>query len=266
MSKHPTLTRIISAAGAIALALPLMAGCGSDSSESKASDTSSTVLNVATDTSFVPFEFKDGGSYTGFDIDLWKAIADKLDVKYKLQPMDFNGILPALQTGQVDAALAGITITDERKQAIDFSDGYYDSGFSIMVKSDDDSIKNWDDLAGKTVAMKTGTSAAEWAKKNLTDTTIKLFPNIDNAYLELQAGGVDAAIHDTPNVMYYINKNGNGKVKKVGDQESAQQYGIAFPKGSDMTAKVNKALKELKSDGTYNKLYKKWFGEEPAAK
>lgn len=264
MDTRNTIRKIVGIMGTIALTIPLLAGCGSASAAS-ADDPAGKTLNVATDTSFVPFEFKEGDSYTGFDIELWKAIAKDIGVEYKLQPMDFNGILPALQTGQVDVALAGITITDERKQAIDFSDGYYDSGFSVMVRSDSD-ITGFDDLAGKTVAMKTGTSAAEWAKKNLPDTTIKLFPNIDNAYLELQAGGVDAAIHDTPNVMYYINKNGNGKVKKVGQQEQAQQYGIAFPKGSALTAKVNKALKDLKADGTYNTLYKKWFGEEPSSK
>src|SRR3546814_3569596 len=93
-------------------------------------------LVVATDTAFVPFEFKQGDKYVGFDIDMWDAIAKEIGVTYTLQPMDFNGIIPALQTGQVDVALAGITIKDERKKVIDFSDGYYDSGFLLMVPVD----------------------------------------------------------------------------------------------------------------------------------
>ncbi|MGO4833229.1 transporter substrate-binding domain-containing protein, partial [Rhizobiaceae sp. 2RAB30] len=88
-------------------------------------------LVVATDTAFVPFEFKEGDKYVGFDIDMWDAIAKEIGVTYTLQPMDFNGIIPALQTKQVDVALAGITIKDERKKVIDFSDGYYDSGFLL---------------------------------------------------------------------------------------------------------------------------------------
>src|SRR5690625_7234955 len=80
----------------------------------------------AVDTAFVPFEFKQGDEYVGFDIDLWDLIANELDVEYELRPMDFSGILPALQTDNVDVALAGITITEERQKAIDFSDGYYD--------------------------------------------------------------------------------------------------------------------------------------------
>src|SRR5690606_17450250 len=79
-------------------------------------------LVVATDTAFVPFEFKEGDKYVGFDIDMWDEIAKEIDVTYELQPMDFNGIIPALQTKQVDVALAGITIKDERKKVIDFSD------------------------------------------------------------------------------------------------------------------------------------------------
>src|SRR5690625_5522006 len=95
-------------------------------------------LVVAVDTAFVPFEFKQGDEYVGFDIDLWALIADELDLEYQLRPMDFSGILPALQTDNVDVALAGITITEERQQAIDFSDGYYDSGFILMVPADSD--------------------------------------------------------------------------------------------------------------------------------
>lgn len=90
-------------------------------------------LVVATDTAFVPFEFKQGNTYTGFDVDLWAAIAKELNVKYKLQPMDFNGIIPGLQTKNIDVALAGITIRDDRKKVIDFSDPYYESGTAILV-------------------------------------------------------------------------------------------------------------------------------------
>jgi glutamine transport system substrate-binding protein len=219
-------------------------------------------LIVATDTAFVPFEFKQGDEYVGFDIDLWAAVAKDIGVSYILQPMDFNGIIPALQTKQVDVGLAGITIKDERKKVIDFSDGYYDSGFLLMVPTDS-KITGPADLKGKTLAIKTGTSAADYAKANFKDTELRQFPNVDNAYMELQTGRVDAAMHDTPNVLYYIKTAGGGKVKAVGEQMMAQQYGIAFPKGSDLVAKVNASLAKLKKDGTYTAIYKKWFGAEP---
>lgn len=219
-------------------------------------------LVVATDTAFVPFEFKEGNQYVGFDIDLWDAIAEEIGVSYRLQPMDFSGIIPALQTGQVDVALAGITINEERKQAVDFSDGYYDSGLLLMVPVDSD-IQSAEDLAGKTLAVKTGTSAAQYAEEHFPETELRKFPNIDNAYLELQTGRVDAAMHDTPNVLYYIANAGQGRVKAVGEQMMGHEYGIALPKGSDLTEQVNAALATLKENGTYDAIYEKWFGEAP---
>lgn len=222
-------------------------------------------LIVATDTAFVPFEYKDGDKYVGFDIDLWDTIAEEIGVSYELRPMDFSGIIPALQTGQIDVALAGITITDERKQAIDFSDGYYDSGLQLMVGADSD-ITGVEDLAGKTLAVKTGTSTSDWAEENLKDTTLRKFPNIDNAYLELRIGGVDAAMHDTPNVLYYIATAGDGQVKAVGEQQLAHEYGIAFPKGSEWVEKVNEALAAMKEDGRHDAIHEKWFGTKPSTK
>ncbi len=219
-------------------------------------------LIVATDTAFVPFEFKDGDTYVGFDIDMWNAIAEELGWEFELRPMDFNGIIPALQTNQVDVALAGITIKDSRKEVIDFSDGYYDSGFLLMVPADSD-ITGPADLAGKTIAMKTGTSAVDYAKEHLGDAELRLFPNIDNAYLELRTGRVDAAMHDTPNVLYYIATAGDGQVKAVGEQMMAHQYGIGFPKGSELVAPVNKALANMRADGRYDAIFAKWFGEKP---
>ncbi|MCR9215519.1 MAG: glutamine ABC transporter substrate-binding protein GlnH [Proteobacteria bacterium] len=220
-------------------------------------------LIVATDTAFVPFEFKEGDKYVGFDIDMWDAIASDLGVSYELRPMDFNGIIPALQTGQVDVALAGITIKPSRQEVIDFSDGYYDSGFLLMVPADSD-INGEADLAGKSIAIKTGTSSADYAKENFKNTEIRLFPNVDNAYLELRTGRVDAAMHDTPNVLYYIANAGNGQVKAVGEQMMAHEYGIGFPKGSDLVKKVNASLAAMKSDGRYDAIYKKWFGAAPS--
>lgn len=222
-------------------------------------------LVVGVDTAFIPFEFKKDGEYVGFDIDMWQEIAEELDLDYELRPLDFNGILSALQTKNIDLALAGITITEERAKVIDFSDGYYDSGFRILVP-EDSPIEGFGDLKGKTLAVKTGTSAAKYAKDNFKDTELRLFPNIDNAYLELMTGRVDAAMHDTPNVLYFANTAGKGKTKVVGEQLMAHEYGIGFPKGSDLVPEVNRALQSIKDDGRYDAIYKKWFGTEPPQK
>ncbi|QCA06210.1 glutamine ABC transporter substrate-binding protein GlnH [Pantoea vagans] len=238
--------------GALALAFSL----SSTAAEKK--------LVVATDTAFVPFEFKQGDKYVGFDVDLWDAIAKELKLDYTLKPMDFSGIIPALQTRNVDLALAGITITEERKKAIEFSDGYYKSGLQVMVRNNENNIKGISDLNGKVVAVKSGTGSVEYAKANIKSKDLRQFPNIDSAYMELGTNRADAVLHDTPNILYFIHTAGKGRFKAVGDSIEAQQYGIAFPKGSDdLREKVNGALKTLKENGTYNTLYKKWFGTEP---
>jgi glutamine transport system substrate-binding protein len=219
-------------------------------------------LLVATDTAFVPFEFKQNGKYTGFDIELWEAIAKEAGYKFKLRPMDFNGIIPGLQTRNIDVALAGITIRDDRKKVIDFSDPYYESGLAILVGKDNTTIKTAKDLEGKMVAVKIGTATVDYLKDNVPNAKLKLFPNIDNAFLELATGRVDAVVHDTPNLQYFAKTAGQGRVKVVGSLRSGDYYGIAFPKGSELVPAVNKALSTIKSNGTYDAIYSKWFGSK----
>jgi len=240
-------------AGALAFTT---AGCGGDKDK----------LTVGTDTSFVPFEFlnQDTGKYEGFDIDLWAAIAKELKVEYELKPMDFNGLIPALQSSNIDVALAGMTIKDERKEKVDFAIPYYDAGLLVLVRSDESSIKSVKDLKGKVVATKSGTTSFDYTKALPDLKEVKPFPNIDGAYMELINKGADAVIFDSPNVMYFAKTKGEGKVKPVGDILEGQQYGIAFPKGSDLVQKVDEALLKLVKDGTYSTLYEKWFGQKPA--
>jgi len=222
-------------------------------------------LTVATDTNFPPFEFKDPktGEHTGFDVELWDALAKEIGVEYDLQPMAFKGIVPGLQSGQLDAGIAGMSITDKRREVIDFADGYYDSGLLLLVRADEKDIKDVKSLDGKVIATKQGTTSVEFLKKNANPAETKLFPNDSAMFMELLTGGVDAVIFDKPVVESFVSKRGAGKVMVVGPLYAGQPYGIGFPKGSALVAKVNAALKTLKANGKYNELYKKWFGVEP---
>ncbi len=222
-------------------------------------------LTVATDTNFPPFEYKDAsGKHTGFDVELWDAVAREMGVAYKLQPMDFNGIIPGLQTGQLDVGIAGMTIKPERAKVIDFSDPYYNAGLLIMVRADNNEINGIKDLKGKTVSTKLGTTSEDFVKKNAQAGDVKLFPNNDAMILELLSGGADAVVFDSPVLSNFMQSDaGKGKVKVVGPLYMGQSYGIGFPKGSPLVPKVNEALKKLRANGAYDALYRKWFGTAP---
>ena len=220
-------------------------------------------LRVGVDTAFVPFEFKGpDGNYTGFDVELWDAIAKRLNLEYELIPMDFNGLIPGLTTGNLDVVLAAIFIKSSREKAIDFSHPYFRAGLKVMVRAENEDINGPEDLKGKVVAVKTGTATVDYVN-TLGAAKIVKFPNIDQAYLEVVTGGADAAMHDTPNVLYYIKTAGQGRVKAVGADVKAAFYGIGFQQGSDLRDPVNVALLEMMEDGAYDQLYLKWFGALP---
>ncbi len=226
---------------------------------------SAAKLVVATDTNFPPFEYKDPatGKHTGFDVELWDLIAKEIGAEYELQPMDFNGIIPGLQSGQIDVGIAGMTIKPERAKVVDFSDPYYNAGLLILVKKDNTDISNVQSLAGKVVATKLGTTSEDFVKKEANAKDIKLFPNNDAMFMELMTGGADAVVFDSPVIADFVLKTGKDSVKIVGPLYQGQSYGIGFPKGSTLVPQVNEALKKLKKSGAYKELYKKWLGTDP---
>ncbi|KPP98738.1 transporter substrate-binding domain-containing protein [Marinobacter sp. HL-58] len=221
-------------------------------------------LKAVTDPSFVPFEMQnDEGEMVGFDMDILAEVAERAGFEYDLKTMDFNGIIPALQSGNVDLAIAGITITEKREEVVDFSDPYYDSGLRILVSKDNDDIKEFDDLEGKKVGTKTGSTSYDYLKKNLEENDdVTPYPGSSDMYMALMSGSVDAVFYDAPNVGYFASTKGEGRVKTVGDLYEGQQYGIALKEGSEWVEKVNEALKEMKDDGTYDEIHEEWFGEK----
>ncbi len=245
--------------------LALTACGGDDAKNAENDDLFEKTLVVSHDTNFKPFEFLDeNGEYVGFDIDLWKEVAKRTGMKYEFHAMDFNGIIPALQAGGVDAAVAGMTITEERAKAVEFSDPYYTTGLMLVVRAEDaDKYSALEDMAGKVLATKTATSSALYLANTFTQAKdVKLFPNTDSLLLELQAGGVDGVFFDEA-IVTEFQKSTNNSVVVVGPIYEGQSYGIAFPKGSPYVALANSALAEMFNDGTYDELYVKWFDKKP---
>ncbi|SFH58010.1 transporter substrate-binding domain-containing protein [Modicisalibacter xianhensis] len=224
-------------------------------------------VSAVTDPSFVPFEMmdKETGEMVGFDMDILREIADRAGFELDLRTMDFNGIIPAVQTGNADLAIAGITITDEREKIVDFSDPYYDSGLRILVPANNDSVDEISDLKGMSIGTKIGSTSYDFLQENLGDSAdIKPYPGSADMYMALMGGSVDAVFYDAPNVGYFAQTQGQGRAKVVGPLYEGQQYGIAFTSGSKWLKPANEALAAMKEDGTYDEIYKKWFGEAPS--
>lgn len=225
-------------------------------------------VNVATDPSFVPFEMMDPetGEMIGFDMDIINAVAERAGFDVNLTTMEFSGIIPAVQTGSQEIALAGITITDERAEVVDFSAPYYDSGLQIIVRADNEEVSSLEDLAGLTVATKIGSTSYDFLQQELgEDADITPYPGTADMYMALLGRNVDAVLYDAPNVAYFSQTRGEGRTKVVGPLYEGQQYGIVFHKGSKWVEPTNEALASMREDGTYDEIYTKWFGEAPSA-
>ena len=237
-----------------------LAGCGKNS----ANTNGAKVLKVGAEMTFPPFEFQEEGSkeYVGFDMDLARAIGKQMGYELQIENVGFDGLIPALEAGNIDIIVSGMSITEERAKKVSFSKPYYKSGLSIVVKADNGNIKSFKDLEGKNIAVQIGTTGAEEAKK-IKDAKVREYNSNSEAYMELKAGGVDAVVNDLPVNEYYLAKSGDKNAKLLGDIMNAEDYGMAMTKkNTELVAKVNTALDELKKNGEYDKIHAKWFGKK----
>ncbi|MGE0430715.1 MAG: basic amino acid ABC transporter substrate-binding protein [Planctomycetota bacterium] len=242
----------------LAFALALLLACGCTPRDPD-------VLVVGTEATFKPMEFVDTetNEIVGFDIDLIKAIGKQAKLNFELSNADFNGLIPGLQSGKYQAAISSMSITEKRQKEVAFSDPYFQSYLVIAVRADEAGIKSFDDLKGKKIGVQRGTTGADQAKK-VVGAVVSEFESQDLAFIALTGGSVDAVINDEkPTVAITVDKPGDCKI--VGDKLTAESYGIAVPKNKpELLAKINAALKALRADGTYDQLYKKWFGDKAA--
>ncbi|WP_294465457.1 transporter substrate-binding domain-containing protein [uncultured Anaerofustis sp.] len=252
--------RILACILAVGLIIGL-AGCGSKS-DSKGGDKS---YIIATDTTFAPFEFTDDkNNFVGVDVDILAAIAKDQGFDYELQSLGFDAAVAALESGQADGVIAGMSITDERKKKYDFSDAYYDSGVVMAIKADDNSIKTYEDLSGKKVACKTGTEGATFAEsiKDKYGFEIAYFKDSPKMYEDVKTGNTVACFEDYP-VMGYGISQGNG-LKMVTDMEKGSSYGFAVLKGknAELLKMFDEGLKNIKASGEYQKILDKYIANK----
>lgn len=267
------MKKVLSLLMAATLALGL-AACGGNASggdSNAASDTSNgasgdeKVWVIASDTVFKPFEYTDeNGDFVGIDVDLVKAIAEDQGFEYQMNSLGWDAAIAACQAGQADGMIAGASITDERKESgWMFSDGYYQTTQTMTVAADSD-ITGFDDLAGKTVAVKTGTQGAAYAEslKDQYGFNITYFEDSPTMYQAVLGGQTVACFEDTP-VMAASIKDGNLALKILEDTANeGQPYGFAIfnEDNQELLDMFNAGLANIQENGTYDEIIAKYLG------
>jgi polar amino acid transport system substrate-binding protein len=223
------------------------------------------VLVVGTDAAYAPFESQnEKGEIVGFDIDLVRAVAQKAGLEVKFVNTPWEGIFNALAQGDRDLLVSSITITDERKQTLDFSDPYFDAHQLIAVKQSA-KVTRFADLKSLKVGVQTGTTGDDVVSKLLgkNSTQVRRFESAPLAIKELEAGGVDAVVIDNGVLVNYTANNPGSNLRVINDAAfQAERYGIAVRKGNaDLLAKINKGLADIRADGTYDRIHATYFGK-----
>ncbi len=264
MFSKPAKALAVLAIGALSLTA---CGGGSDDEPAAGSDSglelvTEGTLTVCSDIPYAPFEFEENGEYTGFDMDLIREISKGMDLELAIKDIGFDGLQSgaALAAGTCDVGASAMSITDERKENLTFSDSYYDSKQSLMVPKDSD-IKSIDDLEGKTVGVQQGTTGEDYTRENVPESTeVRAYPSDAELFPALKSGGIDAVLQDLPvNILH----TDEGAFTIVEEYSTDEQYGFAMKKeGSEKLAEaINEQLAELKDNGTYEEIYNKYFKE-----
>ncbi len=263
----------------LALGLALVAalslgGCGGDDESEQAGGpaeisvdlVNSGQLTTCTHLPYEPFQFEQGGKIVGFDVDLVDLVAKRLGVRQEIVDTPFEGIQSGedLNSRKCDVAAAAMTITPERAEKIDFSDPYFDANQALLVKKGS-GIDSFDDLKGKTLGVQSGTTGKMYAEKEAMPKGVEL-KDYEDVALELtsvKSGQIPAAINDIPVLLDYVKKN--PELEVAAQFDTGEQYGFGMKKGTSQELRrvVNDVLAQAQSDGTYDRLYEKWFGTKP---
>lgn len=268
--KKSRLIALLSALMILA-AMVVVAGCGSsdDNSSSGSGDFQSELitegtLTVGSDIPYAPFEMGKAPDYTGFDIELVNDIADRLGLEVKIQDTAFDTIFTDVAQGKFDMVASASTITPEREQQVSFSDPYYESEQALLVPPGSD-ITSVDDLAGKTVAAQDGTTGEAYANDETDAGQVRGFPTGAAAIAAVVNGQAEAGIVDAP-VAEDAASKGQAGFEIATNIPTAEYYGFAFAKDNTaLLEAVNGALADLIKDGTYEKVFKKYFNATPPA-
>lgn len=236
-----------------------------DGSSAELSTVKEGKLTACSDVPYAPFEYEEGGELKGIDVDLVKAIAEKLDLEADFRDTDFEGIFAALAAGNCDLIASSVSITEERKKENNFSKGYFEISQSLLVrKADATKYTDFETLKGRTIGVQSETTGAEFATAEAAKAgvEVKEFTGADELFTALKAGQIDGVVQDFPINSYNAETTGDTVVSKTFDANEPEEYGFVIPKKSKaLLEKVDEALAELREDGTYDKILEEYLGE-----
>lgn len=262
----------------LVVAAVLMGCAGKDNKEANSNDkdkanantsdvedriTDSQKMRVGFEGTYPPFNFLDDkDEFQGFDVDISKEIAKRLDVEVEFIATKWDGLIGGLKADKFDIIIGQMTVTDERKKSVDFTDPYIVTGSVLVTREDTDDITELEDLKGKKVGVGGGTTFEEVAN-SVEGADVKLYKTVADYIQDLTNKRLDVIINDQLLISYNIKEN-NLPIKISSEIVSKEENGMAINKGNDeFVEKVNQALKDMREDGTYKEIYKEWFGTDP---
>ena len=257
------------AAAVLGAALLSVGGCGDSEEQAGAPKggpdlVESGKLTTCTHLPYKPFQFEQGGKVVGFDVDMVDLVAKKLGATQALVDTPFEGIQSGedLNARKCDIAAAAMTITPERAQKIAFSEPYFDADQALVVKKGA-GIDSLEKLSGKTLGVQSGTTGKQYAEENASGAKLKDYEDVALELAAVKSGQVDAAINDIPVLLDFAKENPDVEVSAT--FKTGEQYGFGMKKGTsdELKAAVDEVIGQARSDGTYDRIYEKWFGQAP---
>lgn len=255
------MKKIICLILAVCVTACLFAGCAGQPAVPSSDTDAKETLTMGTNAAFPPYEFvDDNGQIAGIDAEIAKAVADKLGMNLEIKDMEFDSLIPAVQGGSVDIVFAGMTVTDERKESVNFSDSYA-TGVQVIIVKEGSDIATADDLEGKTIGVQSGTTGDIYCTDDYGQENVKQFSSGALAVAALVNGQIDCVVIDNEPAKNFVAANAGLKI--LGTEYIKEDYAAAISKtNTDLLDKVNKAISELKADGTIDKIIGKYISAE----
>jgi len=270
MARFRASHRWAMAVGTVALAA-LAVGCGDDDDDDATTDTTEGdgggggggggTMTVCTDSPYPPMELEEDGEFTGFDIEVTREIASRLDMEFDVRDVTFDTIFLSLETGECNVVASSVSITPEREEQMLFTDPYFDADQSLLVRAEDEeSYPDLESLEGETIATQCETTGDTYANDNLPEgASVECFTETDPMFLALESGEAAAILQDLVANLGRVAENENLAV--TGTFETDEQYGFAVAlDNQELADQMSEQLQEMRDDGTYDDLYEEWVG------